>query len=315
MFVLRGVEEPILALVFSPDATRLYASHSTASGIRVWNLTDRTSSALKAGRRTLFGPFVLHPGGRWAFCLRQGPRPQACVLDRQSGNAKEFNFVSVWNQVSVAPDGTRVATVGFASGPRGPGVYYALWGWKVTATGLPRDWETHLSANERAWSITFVGNDTLVTEDQLRTIGGRPVLQLTVRSADGTVRTTIGQPDPDLKSRYLLGSPDGRWLVAQQGLALRVWDSTDWEKPPLEIAGREAIGDASHTAAFHPSGRYLLRANDSTSVSAFDALTGEQVREWEWAAGRLRTVAVSPDGLLAAASGPGGAIVVWDLDL
>jgi WD40 repeat protein len=238
------------------------------------------------------------------------------VLDQRSGHAKEFNFVGGWNQVAASPDGTRVATVGFASSGRNTGAVYSLWGWAVTSTRLRRDWELHLLANELAWSITFVGNDTLVTEDRLPPLQGLPVVRLAVRSAtDGTVRGTIGPPDTDPKPQYLFGSPDGRWLVAQRGLALRVWDATDWAKPPLEIAGREFIADASLTAAFHPSGSYLLRASDGPSVSAFDALTGKPVREWKWDAGRLRTVAVSPDGLLAAAAGPNGAIVVWDLDL
>ena len=43
--------------------------------------------------------------------------------------------------------------------------------------------------------------------------------------------------------------------------------------------------------------------------------TWKQVRKWKWDIGALRVIGVSPDGTLAAAGGPTGKIVVWDLDL
>jgi hypothetical protein len=36
---------------------------------------------------------------------------------------------------------------------------------------------------------------------------------------------------------------------------------------------------------------------------------------FNWEIGRLRSVAFSPDGMLAAAGGDRGKIVVWDVDL
>jgi WD40 repeat protein len=68
-------------------------------------------------------------------------------------------------------------------------------------------------------------------------------------------------------------------------------------------------------ACFHPSAPYLLLANGGPSVIVFDT-TWKPVRKWKWdTGGVLRTVAVSPDGSLAAAGGPRGVVVVWDLDL
>jgi hypothetical protein len=49
-------------------------------------------------------------------------------------------------------------------------------------------------------------------------------------------------------------------------------------------------------------------------------MTAEAVRELvereiAWDIGRLRSVAFSPDGMLAAGAGDKGKIVVWDVDL
>jgi WD40 repeat protein len=69
-------------------------------------------------------------------------------------------------------------------------------------------------------------------------------------------------------------------------------------------------------ACFHPSQPYLLLANGGPSVIVFDTTTWKPVRKWKWdTGGTLRAVAIAPDGTLAAAGGPRGIAVVWDLDL
>jgi hypothetical protein len=39
------------------------------------------------------------------------------------------------------------------------------------------------------------------------------------------------------------------------------------------------------------------------------------VQVFDWDVGRLRSTAFSPDGMLAAAGGDAGKIVLWDVDL
>jgi hypothetical protein len=96
---------------------------------------------------------------------------------------------------------------------------------------------------------------------------------------------------------------------------LWVYDTADWIRPPVVVPGTDKKLLDERAAAFHPSGRYLLLANNGPSVLVYDTATWKEVRKWKWDAGTLRTVGISPDGTLAAAAGPHGAVVVWDLDL
>jgi WD40 repeat protein len=84
------------------------------------------------------------------------------------------------------------------------------------------------------------------------------------------------------------------------------------EKPRKVRAGTRAHFRA---ITYHPSGKYLLAANNDNSVRVFDTDSWTVVKQYAWAIGHLSAVAVSPDGALAAAGGRHGQIVVWDFDL
>ena len=53
--------------------------------------------------------------------------------------------------------------------------------------------------------------------------------------------------------------------------------------------------------------------NDET-VREYDAITLQELRAYAWKVGKLRCVAVAPDGLTAAAGSDTGKVVVWDLE-
>jgi len=321
MLILKGPDKEVLSLVFAPDATKLYAVHQ-GIGVHIWNLADRTVSALDIKRLRVWGEFVVHPGSRWAFGTISIPNNHSNLIDLTAGKSKTFNFVNVWDHVAISPDGKHVAAVGFLkSPPRDSDERFCLSGWKMTTAGPRREWERKSPTDERPWYVIYLDNETLVTEDDIplryskahRSF--RPAHQLAIRSAtDGEVKTTFDSPYEGAELRHLLASPDGKQLVARRGTTLWVWNASDWKKPPTVVEGK----DSSHllrAACFHPSGQYLLLAHDAQSVIVLDTTTWKQVRKWNWKVGVLRAVAVSPDGTLAAAAGPRGTVVVWDWDL
>jgi WD40 repeat protein len=67
--------------------------------------------------------------------------------------------------------------------------------------------------------------------------------------------------------------------------------------------------------AFHPSGRYLAATSNDATVKLYDTNTWEVARTFTWNIGRMRSIAFSPDGALAAAGSDTGKVVVWDVDL
>jgi hypothetical protein len=50
-------------------------------------------------------------------------------------------------------------------------------------------------------------------------------------------------------------------------------------------------------------------------VKLYDTATWKLARAFDWGVGRLRSVAFSPDGMLGAAGGVKGEVVVRDVDL
>jgi WD40 repeat protein len=108
-------------------------------------------------------------------------------------------------------------------------------------------------------------------------------------------------------------SPDRRLLAGRRGAWVAVLPTDDLGAEPTRLRNdnrKEFTG-----LAFHPSGRYLAAASNDATVKLYDTATWAVAEVYNWDIGRLRSVAFSPDGMLAAAGGDKGKIVVWDVDL
>ena len=108
----------------------------------------------------------------------------------------------------------------------------------------------------------------------------------------------------------MVAPPDGSVIVGAWESSLMVW------RPGGKIE-KVRTGTLKHyrSLAFHPSGRYLLAGNNDATARLIDTQTWQVVRQFTWKVGSLAAVAISPDGMLAAAGGDKGRVVVWDLDL
>jgi hypothetical protein len=108
-------------------------------------------------------------------------------------------------------------------------------------------------------------------------------------------------------------SPDGCLFVCRTRETIRVYPAGGtWKNVPTikNDSKKHFTG-----MAFHPSGRYLAATSNDKTVKFYDTTTWELARTFTWDIGRMRSIAFSPDGALAAAGSENGKVVVWDVDL
>jgi WD40 repeat protein len=92
----------------------------------------------------------------------------------------------------------------------------------------------------------------------------------------------------------------------------RVDDANDWRQP---IANMKNDQHRHFTdLAFHPSGRFLAATSNDATVKFYDTTNWDISRTFTWDIGKMRSIAFSPDGTLAAAGSDKGKVVIWDVD-
>lgn len=120
--------------------------------------------------------------------------------------------------------------------------------------------------------------------------------------------------------RWSSFSLDGSSVLGICGWQIFAWDHVvpDRHEDPVQDE-KSSVNLRGHQqlvtdAAFLPDGRLMTSSLDST-VRIWDIETGEQLECYDWKIGPVSSVAVSPDGAIAAAGGSGeNQIVLWDLD-
>jgi len=108
--------------------------------------------------------------------------------------------------------------------------------------------------------------------------------------------------------RAVAFSPGGCILATAAGWTVKLWDRYS-RRLLASCKSRRPVNGI----AFTPDGRTLLTAGEDRLVRVWDAATGSARTAFDWGAGRLYSLAVSPDGLTAAAGGE-GCVAVWDTD-
>lgn len=157
------------------------------------------------------------------------------------------------------------------------------------------------------------------------TVPGASAVVVSRRNAESKARclwrVDLAQPDQPAE---LLGSvnhggwftvgADGRvfFLCAKRGVGVYS------QKPNglhLDFAVELPGFNNMPTLAISGDGRrFVARDTLSKLVYAGDAATGELFGPWDWNIGAVNGVAISPDGLTAAAAGSSKKVAVWDLE-
>jgi WD40 repeat protein len=304
MRMLTAAEGQVVGLGFSPAGDAL-AAVVERCGVYLWNLSAGSVVPVRVddsprGRDVFFAPDGRSVSWLGHYGLRTYDR------DARTTSETQFDTPGRLLAVSQTPDGGRL--VSQHNFPES-----ALIGWRVAAGEWEQEWSISTkSLSVQSHTVCPAGRRVALLA---RSTGGerwwlKPI-RLEVRSAvSGAVEATADYPY--IYSVPLRFSPDGAQLVAAHEMTLLVWPVPGLGEPRVV---RNDTRKHFTAAAYHPSGRYLFATSNDTTAHVFETATWERVARFTWKVGRLRSVAVSPDGALAAAGGDSGEVVIWDVDL
>ena len=307
MRVLNAEIGEVTGLAFSPDGRALAAAVED-QGVFLWNL-DTTDAPLQldpsARRKTQTLYFT--PDSRavgWAGSTGWK------VFDRSRKRVAQLSLEAGGNLtwMGQTPDGSRV--VSDHSFPES-----SLIAWKsVDGGGWEQEWS--ISKADLGFHSTAVcpTGRRVATVAHCATGKNRWTTPFRIQLRSG-ISGRVESSCPYSHSNYpgqLLFSPCGERLVGVHDMTIMIWPVPELGEPKLV---RNDSRQHFTTATFHPSGQYLFASSNDTTVHIFETNHWERVARFTWKLGRLRSIAVSPDGTLAAAGGDNGEVLVWDVEL
>lgn len=207
-----------------------------------------------------------------------------------------------YRALAVSPADGRVLAAGWPS--------LACWDEQAAAgSHLDPTWRVWLQGGGQIDHLAVLPDGRIIScESGSRTDG--PVFA--IRSpTDGSVLREV--PTRIHRIRVLGASPDGRHLAAARDDTVRVWAVDHLHRPPRVLTN--ATKKAITALAFHPAGRHLATASNDCRVTLWDAEAWQPAHVFRWQAGRARSVAFAPDGLVAAVGTDTGAVVLFDVDV
>lgn len=306
MRVLQAASGEVVALAFGPDGQSLAAAVE-GQGVFLWDLAhpgyplrlDRADGRL--ARAAYFSP-----DGRAVHWVARG---EWRVYDRDTGKSALTRLPADGNLIALAlaPDAGAAVTQHTFKVP-------ALIGWEQDGGRWAEAWSVstdHLAAEQLVADGAGRRLALLTRKTNAPRWWGQP-FRLELRSAVSGAVEAVGTY-PYSYSCPLAFAPDGSALVGAHEMTLLVWPVPDLGDGPLVV--RNDSRKHFTAAAYHPAGGHLLVASNDATVHVFETAGWGRVTRYAWQLGRLRSVAVSPCGTLAAAGGDRGEVVVWDLDL
>jgi WD40 repeat protein len=309
MIVLQGARERVEVLRFSPDSRLLAAP--CAAGVQVWN-------DLIAGGR----PPLLVPSRVWAVDFtadgqnlvlgHSGDRGCGLLVhDLGTAEATEVpTELPGWRMYfALSPDGRFlvVAQVDYTNTSEAVASQLYCRPLADPATSL---WTLPTRLIQQPPVVLPGGKQFLVVEEQ-RDSQRAVTLYVTRDARTGQAVTEV--PASGMCFDKWVTSADHRLIACHRGIWVGIFRSDDMGAEPVLL--RNDSGKQFTGLAFHPSGRYLAATSNDATVKLYDTSTWKVAHSFNWEIGRLRSVAFSSDGMLAAVGGDKGKIVVWDVDL
>jgi WD40 repeat protein len=314
--VLKAADAKVEDLAFSPDGCTIAAA-TLFNGIFLWNLESVPPSHVRVDSNEGYKKGGLSFSSDGCSLAWYIPGIFRRVYDRNTLRISKPNAFASNKQITFTPDG--VHGISLHGIPE-----HRLYCWKLK----DEMWVSPCNFSTAECSVECL---TLSPDGSIFAMLTRPAMgkdwvnnprKLEIRSATSANAPLLGTGEYPYKveAKRLLFSPDARQLVGFNNMNLLVWrlsDSGDLGEPLLI---RNTSRKQFTAMAFHSSGRHLYvtsngEDNRDATVHVFDTTTWTRVEQFTWHLGNLKAVAVSQDGMLAAAGSDRGDIVIWDVDL
>jgi WD40 repeat protein len=308
-------------LTFSPDGTTIglsatetdyYSSREgSGTGTELWDVVTGERRPLEDTGLACPQRFCFHPSGRWL--LGPGESGGLVAFDLTTQVARVINVESPYcTNVLATADGRAVVYYHYARDRSNRG--YGCREWAPEGDLRPL-WTAPTFLDPKGDSRTFGfilladGNRILTAE---REGAGAASTFLAFRSLDtGEVLASVNIGSHDQPT--LAAAPDDLTFVVLSKKNLMLFRGPKLIAPfkTLPSDGRKHFTGV----AFHPSGKYLAATSNDETVKLYDTATWQVARTFTWSIGKMRSIAFSPDGTLAAAGSDQGRVVVWDVDV
>jgi WD40 repeat protein len=322
MLVLSGTKGDVTHIAFSPTG-KLIAASGGGRALELWDLPSGNMWP-KYDKDMLFrdGPVFFHPTE--PICLAYSMFSVAEIeTDTKKGRMVfvEGDRLNRFGVTTMIPGGSGLICHLNAEGFRSGDLQLLKWrrkkrfrvAWKTTIEGHSRKAVRGLQPMVLRATQDGTAFITLeIADGQTRWSEPIELVSVTVWSAEKGKRLRWAKL-PKNTAVALAVAPEGLMFVTCQMNSLCVWNASDLEAGPRLV--RSNTRSRLTAVEFHPSGKYLAATSNDATVKLYDTQTWQVAKSFTWDIGRMRSIAFSPDGTLAAAGSDSGKVVVWDLDV
>ncbi len=307
---------PLNLLAVGPGG--LVAAASSTFGapgdIEVWDATAGERRFVYRSPSVPLLSLVFHPTDRTLFFSRRevsSPHEAVFALDPTAGEVpRSLVLANHPPEMALSPDGTNLLlTASHSTEFRTPKGLVSCSAYCVQLDRRER-WTANVSSCP-LFRPVFNSDGSRFAVVALFATGGR--IQSEVQLHDRAGGPLVTSPlDPASPVQQLAFTADGaKLLVRTDSRTVQLFDAATGAPAGELVHPRRPYVSGM---AVHPRGPVACARTDGT-VTFWNAETREQLRTLDWKAGKLVSVAFSPDGTLGAAGTEDGKVVVWDVDV